>query len=461
MSPNKTESRAATTKLKTRIRPTGKATAWLCGFAAMVFCRVLSIQFFPDTQWLQLGDIDLVAATVLAILFIVDYIRCRLQPQVTVERKVASGLALNHWTTVRLQLHHSFKQNTRIEIYDGIPPLTIAEGEHMFIPIAPDQYTDKSYRLRPLERGPLTFEACHIRTYSPMGLCIKQYALPTVSHTKVYPDFAVIAAYTILAAENNTSELGIRTRNRRGQGMSFHQLREYRQGDSLRQLDWKATARRQKLISKEYQDERDQSVILLIDSGRRMRSKDDELSHFDHALNASILISYIALQQGDSVGVLNFGQSDRWIPPQKGADRVRVILNGLYDVHADNTAPDYLVAAERLVKLQSKRSLIVLVTNCRDEELEELQVAVKLLQKRHLVMVANIREAIIDKTLQEPVETYDEAASYAGTIEFQKLRTKVHQQFVSNGVFSADCLAKELPITLANSYWEIKRSGVL
>src|SRR5690606_11199118 len=163
--------------------------------------------------------------------------------------------------------------------------------------LLPKQKAQVEYTLRPLQRGPLQLGQCYLRVKSPLGLWNISYQSGNGDDIKVYPDFSAITGYTILATENHTSQIGIRKAQRRGTGMEFQQLREYRLGDSLRQLDWKATSRRQQLISREYQDERDQHIVLLLDSGQRMRTQDDELSHFDHALNALLLVSFIALRQ--------------------------------------------------------------------------------------------------------------------------------------------------------------------
>lgn len=447
--------------LQKRWRPSRKTLFLTCGLGLAAFAAGLLSPWWPvlGESWIQMG----LAGTGLILLFLVllDYAGSRSQPLVEVERQLASGLALNQWSEVKLTLHHGFRYPIAVEVFDGVNHQVVCEQVHQWAPLRPGQVTHCGYRLRALQRGPLTLDSCHLRVPTPLGLGSVSYRVPLLSSTKVYPNFSAIAAFTILAMENQTSELGIRRKNRRGQGMDFHQLREYRQGDSLRQVNWKASSRRHQLISKEYQDERDQNVVLLIDSGRRMRAKDDELDHFDHALNASILVSYIALRQGDSVGVMSFGNTDRWISPQKGADRVTVILNGLYDLQVGNCAPDYLAAAEKLYQLQRKRSLIVLVTNSRDEEIEELLLAVRLLQKRHLVLVANIREAILDSTLVEPITDIDQAAGYAGTVNFLQLRKAAQKKLQQSGVYAVDCLAKELAPALANSYWEIKRSGVL
>jgi uncharacterized protein (DUF58 family) len=259
--------------------------------------------------------------------------------------------------------------------------------------------------------------------------------------------------------------MGIKKRQRRGAGMEFHQLREYRQGDSLRQIDWKATSRRQKLIARDYQDERDQQIVLMIDSGRRMRAKDDELTHFDHALNSLLLVSYIALRQGDNVSLMSFGgdahNRHRWIPPQKGVNRVKVLLNGIYDLQAQQSTADYITAAEKLAVLQPKRSLVILVTNSRDEDNSELILAVNLLKKRHLVMVANIREQVLDQLDDTTVHTFDDALNYAGVRRFLHERSEAHKKLTSAGVYAMDCTASELAVRVANAYLEIKSAGVL
>ena len=447
--------------VRRRWRPSRKTLLVALGLGLAALTAALLGHWWPllGEGWLQTGF--MLAGGLFAGLVLLDYAASRSQPAVQIERQLAGGLALNQWTEVKLTLHHQFRYPLAVEVFDGITSEVISEQARQWVPLQPAQTTQITYRLRPLQRGPLTLKHCYLRVPTSLGFGSMTYRVNAESLAKVYPNFSAIAVYTILAAENHTSELGIRQKNRRGQGLDFHQLREYRQGDSLRQISWKASSRRQQLISKEYQDERDQNVILLIDSGRRMRAKDDELDHFDHALNASILVSYIALRQGDSVGVMSFGNSDRWISPQKGADRVRVILNGLYDLQVGNRAPDYLAAAEKLSQLQRKRSLVVIVTNSRDEEIDELLMAVKLLQKRHLVLVANIREAILDHTLHAPITTLDQAAIYSGTVTYLQQRTAAHRKLQQGGTYAVDCLANELAPALANSYWEIKRSGVL
>ncbi|WP_342779823.1 DUF58 domain-containing protein, partial [Aliikangiella coralliicola] len=207
--------------------------------------------------------------------------------------------------------------------------------------------------------------------------------------------------------------------------MEFHQLREYRMGDSLRQIDWRATSRLQKLISKDYQQERDQNIIFMLDSGRRMRTKDGELSHFDQALNAMLLVASIALRQGDAVGLKVFGGKEQFLPPRKGPSSISAMLNQIYDLHPTNRASDLVGAAERLVQQFKKRSLIVIVSNVRVEDQTELKTAVSLLKRYHLVMLANLKEQVLQDVLTDEVYQFEDALKFSQTISYLQQRDKL------------------------------------
>ncbi|WP_062061285.1 DUF58 domain-containing protein [Cellvibrio sp. OA-2007] len=430
--------------------------------AALVFINAFSAHYFNWSAAVYLPQVIFIAVTVIALL---DWLLSRRLPPVEITRELPGNLAVDKWTEVKLRIRHQFTEPFKISIFDGVPSDANYDQLPLQIELQPNQISTSHYSLRPLVRGSLQLNKTHIQFSSPLKLWNIRYWAGDLTEAKVFPDFVAIANYAILATENHTSQIGIKKKQRRGAGMEFHQLREYRQGDSLRQLDWKATSRRQKLIARDYQDERDQQIVLMIDSGRRMRTKDDELSHFDHALNSMLLVSYIALRQGDNVSLMSFGgeanNKHRWIPPQKGVERVKVLLNGIYDLHANQSTADYISATEKLAILQPKRSLIILVTNSRDEDNSELLLAVNLLKKRHLVMVANIREQILDQLSDTPVRTFDDSLNYAGVRRFLHERQESHRKLIASGVYAIDCTANELAVRISNAYLEIKSAGVL
>jgi uncharacterized protein (DUF58 family) len=252
----------------------------------------------------------------------------------------------------------------------------------------------------------------------------------------------------------------VRQRQRRGQGLEFHQLREFREGDSLRQIDWKATARQRTPIAREYQDERDQQIIFMLDCGRRMRSQDGELAHFDHALNACLLLSYVALRQGDAVGLCTFASDQpRYLSPVKGSGQLNVLLNTVYDLHSSQRSADYQAAITQLLSRQKRRALVVLVTNLRDEDDEELLTAVKRLGKQHRVLVASLREDVLDNLRDVPVQTLPEALAYCGTVVYLNARGELHERLSAHGVPVLDARPGELGTQLVTQYLSLKRSG--
>jgi len=262
--------------------------------------------------------------------------------------------------------------------------------------------------------------------------------------------------------DNWLNQLGVRQRQRRGLGLEFHQLREFREGDSLRQIDWKATARQRTPIAREYQDERDQQIMFMLDCGRRMRSQDAELSHFDHALNACLLLSYVALRQGDAVGLCTFAcDQPRYLAPVKGSGQLNLLLNAVYDLDTSRCTADYQAAASQLLARQKRRSLVIVVTNLRDEEDEELLSAVKRISRQHRVMVASLREEVLDQLRQAPVQTLPEALAYCGTINYLNTRDELHDRLNAHGLSVLDTLPSDLGAALVTRYLGWKKAGAL
>jgi uncharacterized protein (DUF58 family) len=386
---------------------------------------------------------------------------CRL-PSPRLARQLPGSLALGRWGEVRLDIHHDYRDACRLRVFDHVPDGLNVEHQPQAIELQPGQTGQLGYRLRPLRRGHFSFERCEVQLPSPMGLWRQRRYLALAGATRVYPDFARLHSARLLAVDNWLSQLGVRQRPRRGQGLEFHQLREFREGDSLRQIDWKATARQRMPIAREYQDERDQQIIFLLDCGRRMRSQDGDLAHFDHALNACLLLSYIALRQGDAVGLATFASDrQRYLPPVKGAQQLNVLLNAVYDLDSSRRTADFGAAASELLARQKRRALVVLVTNLRDEDDEQLLTAVKRIGSHHRVLVASLREEVLDSLRHTPVQTWQEALSYCGGIDYLNARNSLHEKLDAHGVPVLDARPGELGAQLVSRYLGWKKAGVL
>ncbi|QJI33466.1 DUF58 domain-containing protein [Pseudomonas sp. ADAK13] len=398
----------------------------------------------------------------LLLLALLDASRLRRRPSPRVRRQMPGSLALGRWGDVRVTLEHDYRQPLVARVFDHVPDGLAVENLPQSIELRPGEQSELGYRLRPLRRGHFSFTRCEIHLPSPLGLWSARRLIDVSDATRVYPDFARLYGAQLLAVDNWLNQLGVRQRQRRGLGLEFHQLREFREGDSLRQIDWKATARQRTPIAREYQDERDQQIMFMLDCGRRMRSQDAELSHFDHALNACLLLSYVALRQGDAVGLCTFASDQpRYLAPVKGSGQLNLLLNTVYDLDTSRRTADYQAAASQLLARQKRRSLVIIVTNLRDEDDEELLAAVKRVSRQHRVLVASLREEVLDQLRQAPVQTLPEALAYCGNIDYLNTRDELHDRLTAHGLSVLDALPSELGAALVTRYLGWKKAGAL
>jgi uncharacterized protein (DUF58 family) len=387
-------------------------------------------------------------------------------PSPRIKRHMNSSLAMGRWSEVRVELEHDSPRALSLTLFDHGPSELHARYETKNLPqhvvLRPQRTAQLTYQLRVVSRGDFSLEQTEIHLRSPLRLWSSRRYLPNVSTVRVYPDFTRLHNSQMPGVENWLRQIGVRQQPRRGLGLEFHQLREFREGDSLRQIDWKATARHRAPIAREYQDERDQQILFMLDCGRRMRSQDADLSHFDHALNACLLLAYVALRQGDAVGVSTFaGDQDRYIAPVKGAGRLNVLLNQLYHVNATQRPADYAAAVNRLLTRQKRRALVVLITNLRDEDDEQLLQAVRQLSCHHRVLIASLREGVLDDLRRTSVQTWQQAVDYCGTIETVNARGVLHERLTAHRIPVLDVRPSELGPELVSRYMSWKKAGAL
>lgn len=416
----------------------------------------VGVYFLPAAAEVSWG-----ASLALMVAAIVDVWLSRKAPDLRVERTIAGVWPVGVWGGVTLTLHNHAGRNLRIELYDGYPTAWKLEGLPHASSIAPGGFVAITYRLCPDKRGNAQFNAAHLRITSPFGLWVRAHRIGPEQSVKVFPDFSQLLGYTLTATDRRSPTAGAIRKRRRGEGTDFRQLREYRQGDSMRSIDWKATARQQKPISREYQEERDQQVVFLLDTGRRMLAQDGNTTHFDHALNAVLTLGFLAQKQGDAVGLMSFGGENRWLSPYKGRVGLDRLLAGVYDLQPTEVAPDYTQAAAALLGRLSKRAFIVLITNLRDEDDQALRSACELLSTRHLVLCASLREKALDAAVAAPVLQFNDALRVAATAHYLQQRDHAIKRLGIRASHLIDITPERLSMSLVNRYMDIKESGQL
>lgn len=435
----------------------------------MIFPSTLHILLWGATAvlgvissvWNGGGILWLICAAVLTGCAIYDALSSSGKPSLLVRRYVHGNLPVTVWSTIRIEVKNHEKRSITLELYDHCHHSMEHRGLPQSFTLSSGQKALMQYEAKPLKRGHFYFPGADLISSSQLRLWKKKSFFECKDETRVFPNFKEIVHFSLLATHNNLSKLGIRKIIRRGAGNEFHQLRDYRQGDSLQTIDWKATSRLRRLISKDYQDERDQQIIFVLDSGRRMRHQENGQSLIDQALNSIVLLAYVASRQGDAIGLYSFGGEVKWLPPRKQEDTVRSLLLGMYDIEASSHAADYLRATEDLLNLQRRRSLMVVITNSRAEDHEDLISMTKQLRTKHLMVIADLREKEFDDHLLAGIHSPEIALRYQSLLYYQNERKVLLKKLKHLGPHVLDVTAGQLPSRLVNTYLDIKGSSLL
>ena len=430
--------------------PTSRLLSWTLVWLLLAAVAVAVPSLIQPWWWFGLGALVVVA---------VDAVLARVRRPIEVLRRLPGRFALGESGEVRLILRNESGQPAKVEVFDGIPQGADAPTLPWSGEVPPNREIRVFHPVTLSARGEAVFGPVQVRRISPLGLWARKTQHLSAETVKVYPNYEPVVRFALLAMQHRESPMGIVRRPHPGSSRDFHQLRDYRDGDPLAQIDWKASSRRQLLISRDYQEQRNQSVVFLLDTGRRMRALDGGLPQFDHILNAVLLVSHLALRQGDQVAVKSFGGSDRWLPPVKGSHAMPVLLNHLYDYQTTAAPSDFSGAVEQLMIRQRRRSLVILLTNLRGEDGKELVPALQVLKSRHLVLLASMRERTVEEAIAGPVTSFSSALTFLAADRYVQERREVLATLGALGVLTMDATAQGFAVALANRYFDIKAAG--
>ena len=382
------------------------------------------------------------------------------------QRRLPQAFAVGVPVTVQVTLENAGAGRILGEFFECGDPVFATQGMPMQFDIGPHQKAQLDVNLTPHARGLRRFDQAQIRLRSSWGLLDFNVRIGVAEERRVFPNFTQQARYAWLAGERRLPTAGIKSVQRRGSGTDFDQLVDYQAGDQIRHIDWKATRKHDRPIVRKFRDERDQNVMILLDCGRRMRADDVDqgigASHFDQALNALMLLAFVALSHGDAVGAMTFGNEEgmqKRFAPRKGRDALNGLMAALADVEPTPTFSDYERAAADLLLRQRKRGLVVIITNSRNEDAPELASALKLLRGRHVVVLANLREQIVAVIANQALNSPEKALECAAAIDYTQARAPLLARGAQDGVLTLDCVPQRLAGELVNRYTLLKRAG--
>jgi len=313
------------------------------------------------------------------------------------------------------------------------------------------------------ERGPVRFERIYVWVENRIGLLRRRYMLEATEDARVLPDLSAVERYGTLARRSTLLEAGLRKLRLRGTGSEFESLREYLPGDGFRSVDWKATARRGRMMVAQYEVERSQQICIALDCGRLMTPRVGAVRKFDYALTAALSVARIAQAADDHVGLVAFAAKPLLeLAPRRGAPHVNALVRSVYDLQPRLEEPDYETIFSRLARDYRKRSLIVLFTDMFDPVSSAAVLAgLGRLSARHLVMCVLMNDAAIVDALESEPRTVREAYRTSVAMTLADERAKAIAQLRGTGAIALDVPAAQLTVAILDAYLDVKARGLL
>lgn len=379
--------------------------------------------------------------------------------QLRVTRELQEVPALAETTTVLLRIANSGAAAVNVELTDSAPAHWTAEPPRLALRVPPGGSASAQYQVRPMRRGEAKLGPAYLRCQTTFHLAEKWLTADLQQTARVYPSLEPCKEHTLYLVRSRAIEQQKRLLRHRGLGREFESLREYQQGDEVRDICWTASARRGKLVSRLFQAERSQAVWIVIDSGRLLRARVGELSKLDHAVNAALALAQVALHAGDRVGLIAYGRKLRQrVPLGRGTDHLRVIVDQLAQVTEEAAEADHLRAAAAVMRLQRRRALLVWITDLAETSLTpEVVESTTLMSKRHLVLLALMGQPDLQKlTLSAPEETASGLYRYTAALETVHRRDAQLARVREHGALALEVEAHELAPAILNHYLEIK-----
>ena len=432
---------------------------WTAILAASLLVSVFTV--FQPSFLIVAAILDLALVAVATVDLLLLYLNTNHGIQVTrtIARTCSLGVPLHSEITVE----NRTALTLRGAVCDDLPEHFDSSPAQHKLRLPPLGRMTARRKLTPGRRGSFTLENVYLRFSSPLRLWVRQLCLRVVNPLNVYPDMKQLSDYALLARTNRLSLIGVRKTRRIGQDSEFERLRDYSRDDNYRHIDWRSTARRRKLTVRQFQNDQSQRVIFLLDCGRMMTNERDGYSLLDHALNSILMMAYVALAQGDAVGMLCFSDTiHSYIPPRGGSSQMNRLIQAGFDQFPRLVESRYDQAFLYLSSHCKRRSLVVLATNVIDE-VNAAAVVDYLgnINGQHLPLGVLLRDREMfeaaDSPDGEPFQMYRAAAA----ADILLWRDQVLKDLEHRGVLVVDAFPDELTAPLVNQYLEVKAKHLL
>ena len=409
----------------------------------------------------------------LVIVSVMDYVTNPLFKSVEVRREMNSKFSLGVENVVTLHIVNRSRHQLRLRLKDDFPGEFLYESVLHDCRVSPMHDGQVTYRLTPLRRGIYQFVDIHLQCWGVLGLIVRQGQFPAAAEIKVYPNLQAVRQYELLVKRGMLHQIGLKTSRQFGEGTEMERLREYSPDDDFRRIDWNATARQRKPIVREFETERSQDIVVMLDTGRLMASPilletsalhtiesptQKAMQKLDHAINTTLMTAYVSMLKGDKVGLIAFADTvHQYLAPKPGKKQFLTMLETIYALPVYSVEPDFEEAFKYLASKQRKRALIILFTDILDSDSAEgIAAYVSQLSRHHLVVCVTLTDSGIVELAEQ--KSTDSKSVYQKAIAERLLQEKhaTLEILRRQAVITIDVPAHQLTMAVVNKYLELK-----
>ncbi len=406
---------------------------------------------------------ELSGIALIVILFLDVFILFRNKNGINIQRQLPQRLSNGDENKISLVISNNYQFLTHLEIIEELPKQFQIRDFKIDLTLKSGEQVKKEYHIRPTERGEYNFghTICFAETF--FGFARRKYKKGVSSDLPVYPSFIQMRKFELYAISNRLTDIGIKKIRRIGHSMEFDQIKNYVQGDDIRSINWKATARSNELMVNHYQDEKSQQVVNVIDMGRVMKMPFDGLHLLDYAINTSLVISNIALLKEDKAGLVSFSNDASTIVlPRKKRAHIQRIQQALYNLETNFLESSFEKLLISLKKNIRQRSLVLLYTNFETFSGMERQLPyLKRIAKDHLLVTIFFENTelntLIDSTPKKVGDIYSKTIAEQFNYEKKQIVKALNQL----GIHTILTPPKELSVNAINKYLELKARGLI
>lgn len=430
-------------------------------FYASLGIIVLLVISFVFPMWFNIVKLLVLALITLTFLDIVIlfFTKRGINAKRTLSEKFSNG----DQNPVQLSIENYYTFPIFIRIIDEIPEQFQIRTFKIDRKLDPSSVTELQYELRPVERGEYHFGKLNVYVTSIFGLVSRRFSFDDAAMVPTYPSFMQLRKYDLVAISNNLHQYGIKKIRRLGHTMEFEQIKDYVLGDDLRTINWKATAKKSQLMVNQFQDEKSQPVYSVIDKGRVMKMPFDGLTLLDYAINASLVISNVALKKHDKAGILSFSKKvENIVVAERRTSQMNLIMENLYNINTDFFESDFGRLYANIKRNITQRSLILLYTNFETlDSLYRQMPYLKGIAKSHLLVVIFFNNTELNHLISNKAETIQQVYDKVIAEKFAFEKRLIVNELKKYGIYSILTTPENLTIDTINKYLEIKARGLL